>query len=469
MKQIMNKRIPVILLLIVAILVTCSSPSYWKAIKKPEKTFYMGKHKEAARMLLPEVNKSGKDQLLFMMECGYMLHAGGDYKNSNQVLLKAAKIAKVNVTSVSKQAASILTSERSSNYQGEDFEKVLVHMYLGINFLMLKDYDSARVEFKAVNEELSKIKTEKGRARYKQNIMAKYLTAVTYEISADINNDVSDREFAYKEYEQILRLNPGFKLVQRDLQRLAKKLDYMDDYRKWLRKFGKKDRIPANAGELLMIFQAGRGAVKISRGKLMSDRTMARSIRISLNGMSLAQGVSVAAVIATLKTAENPLPRFKTRSNKTKMIRMDVEGITQNTIMLENIEATAIKNLKDDYSRLQKKVAASIVVKAAASVAAGIAARQIAKSAGAGGASGLIGFLAGMGTGAALFSSMKPDLRCWHTLPANLQVGRIFLPPGTYKLRLNYIGHNYAVLGTKEVDVTIKKGEKAFINERTLY
>ena len=114
--------------------------SYY-AMKVPEKLFYEGKFQDAARKLLPDVNNSGKDQLLFMMECGMMLHAAGDYKTSNKVLLPAAKLANLIPTSVTKQISAFLTNDASTNYKGEDFERVLVHMYLGLNFLMLKDYD----------------------------------------------------------------------------------------------------------------------------------------------------------------------------------------------------------------------------------------------------------------------------------------------------------------------------------------
>jgi len=466
----MRKTYPFTLCLFLAVMISsCTSKDYRQVMKVPEQKFYQGKFLEAARMILPEVNKSGRDQLLFMMECGYMLHAGKDYKKSNKVLLPAGRLAKVVPISISKQAAALLTNQRKTNYRGEDFEKVLVHMYLGINFLMVGNSEDARVEFKKVNNELSKIKTEKGTARYKQNIMAKYLTAIAYEIIGDMENDDNDREFAYIEYKQIYQLNPGLQMVQRDLQRLSKKLDYTDDYDEWLAKFGKKDSGTEGTGELVMIFQSGRNAIKKSRGKLMSDPAMKNSIRVSLNSITLQQGVTIAAILTTLATAENPIPYFKKRSNRTRNVRISVDGRTYSTVRLEDIEGTAIQNLKDDYGRLKGKVAASIVVKAAASIAAGIAAKKLAeRSKKLGGYSSLIGLAAGMGTGTALFSQMKPDLRCWHTLPANLQLSRVFLKPGKHRVKLDFIGYNNSVLSSKTVDVNIKKDKKSFINERAL-
>ncbi|HDP80123.1 MAG TPA: hypothetical protein ENN21_04700 [Spirochaetes bacterium] len=445
--------------------------NYNQVMKDSEKTFYSGKYKEAARSLLPAVNKSGKNQLLFMMEAGLMLHAAHDYENSNKVLLEAAKLSERIATSISKQAGSLLLNETVTNYKGEDFERVLIHMYLGINFLMLKNADSARVEFKKVNDILRDINVTTGK-QYKQNLMAKYLTAIAFEISADKDNDFNDREFAYVEYKQIYQLDPRLALVYRDLQRLSKKLDDAEDYNKWVGQFGKRDYIPQDAGELVMIYQAGQGAVKVSRGSLLSDQAMAQGIRVTLNGMTLQQGVTIGAVLAILKLAQNPIPRFKQRSNKVDYLLINVNGKdVDRTYMLEDIETTAVKNLEDDYKRLYMKVAAGIAVKAAASVAAGIAAKKAAEQfKKVGGYAGLIGTVVGGGVGVGLASQIKPDLRCWHTLPGNLQLGRIFLAPGTYNIQIKFFNNQgQQVINPVKSTVEIKKGEKTIYNYRTLF
>ncbi len=279
----MGKKTAVVLMCFLVLAAAGCTANYNKVLKDSETMFYSGKYKDAARTLLPSVNRSGKDQLLFMMEAGLMLHAAGDFENSNKVLLEAGKLADRIAVSVSKEAASLFLNETVTNYRGEDFERVLIHMYLGVNFLMLKKPDDARVEFKRVNDLLRDINVSTGR-EYKQNLMAKYLTAIAFEIIADRDKDVNDREFAYIEYKQILELEPRLAIVYRDLQRLAKQLNDMEDYNKWVGQFGRRDYIPANAGEFVMIFQAGQGAVKVSRGSLLSDQAMAASIRASQTG-----------------------------------------------------------------------------------------------------------------------------------------------------------------------------------------
>lgn len=466
----MKKFFILIALPFLVLYTSCSSIDYNETIAGPEKKFYEGDFLNAARDLLPAINKSSKSKLLFMMEAGYMLHAGGDFKKSNTVLLPAGKLARIIPTSISQHAAALLTNNAALDYKGEDFEKVLVHMYLGVNFLMLGDYESAGVEFKLVNEELDKARySDNGKARYKQNIMAKYLTAAAYEMIGEQHNDMNDIEFAYKELEQIYALNSNIQIVREDLTRLAKRLGYDDDYSKWSSISGKRiSAADQEAGEFLVIFQSGRSAVKRSRGSLLSDTSMRIAINRSLNGISLPEGVTIAAALVALETAENPIPYFEARTDQVNYLRVTVNGRTFRTTMLEDISATAIQNLQDDYTNLKLQVAASVAIKAAASVAAGIAAREITDRAGGkSGLANLLGVIAGAGTGAYLFSQMAPDLRCWHTLPAKLHVGRIFLPPGTYNATVEYIGGS-GVVHVNKMNVEIKKKAKTIFNTRTL-
>ena len=467
----MKKTIHVALVVTIALAALGCAGNYNQVMKQSETTFYKGQYKEAARSLLPVVNRSGKDRLLFMMECGLMLHAAGDFENSNKVLLDAASLADRITTSISKEAASLFLNETTTNYKGQDYERVLIHLYLGINFLMMKKADSARVEFKKVNDLLRDINVSTGKT-YKQMLIAKYLTAIAFELAADMDNDVHDREFAYVEYKQILELEPRLAILHRDLQRLAKQLNDAEDYNRWVGRFGRKDVIPPKAGEFIMIYQGGQSAIKVSRGQLLADPLIAGGINATLSGMSLAEGVSIAAVLASLKLAENPIPRFQKRSNQIAYLMINVNGFDiDRTYLLTDIESIAVKNLEDDYNRLYMKVAAGIAVKAAAAIGAGIAAKKAAEQFGQLKAfSGVIGTAAGAAVGAGLLSQMKPDLRCWHTLPANFQLGRIFLSPGDYKITVKFLNANGAeIYPSKQSRVEIKKGEKTIFNYRTLF
>lgn len=103
----MKKGFQISVVALMLFIIPGCAANYNQVMKDSENMFYYGQYKEAARKLLPAVNRSGKDQLLFMMEAGMMLHAGGDYENSNKVLLEAGKLADRIATSITKEAASL--------------------------------------------------------------------------------------------------------------------------------------------------------------------------------------------------------------------------------------------------------------------------------------------------------------------------------------------------------------------------
>ncbi len=232
-------------------------------------------------------------------------------------------------------------------------------------------------------------------------------------------------------------------MVKYDLLRMAKKLNDMEDYRMWKHKFRIEDLIKPEMGELVVIYQAGLGAIKKSRGTLLSDKNMRANIRFSFNNTSAKKGVALGAIYAFLKTAENPISRFVKRPNRIKSIIIEVDGkYLARTNLLENIENTAVKNMEEQYTKMYAKVVAGIVAKAITAITA---------------------------IAAGLMSQIKPDLRCWHTLPANLQMNRIFLKPDVYDFTIKLIGKYGSVLARRMHKMQIQKGKKAILNYRTLF
>jgi uncharacterized protein len=465
-----KKIVPAILVALIALACTAD---YTKQIKESEQLFYRGKYLEAAKMLLPYVNKENEDQLVFMMEAGLMLHAGGDFKKSNDVFLPAGKIADNIATRVSQQAASLFLNDTVTNYKGEDFEVVLLHYYLGLNYMMMGDPENARVEFNKIDVLLRSMK-ETGAGLYKQNLMAKYLYGIAYETSAVMMKDENDYNDAYIEYKQVHEKMPTFDDVKLDLLRMSKKIGDNEDYNKWRAKFGPLDsKIPADAGEFILFYQSGQGAVKQSRGKIVgvgSEVRMANSINMSVNGLSMAQGVTIGAIMTVLALAENPIPKFQKRSNKINRLAVSADGVARvTTNMLEDVENTAVKNMEEQYGSMVGKVAAGLVTKIAASIAAAYLAKMTAKKLGGDKYGGILGALAGAGTGAILGANIKPDLRCWHTLPANFQVRRLFLKPGSYDMKIDLLASDGSTVETRTEKVVISAGKKTLLNFRTLY
>lgn len=461
---------PILSMIITALIIIppgCA-PDYLKQVGPSEALFFGGKPYEGAQLFKPYINTKGKDQLLFLMEAGMMLYTAKRYHDSKKVFMKASRLIKTTPISVTKEIGAMYSNDRLTNYRGQDFERVLVHMYLGLNFLMLNEPYEARVEFKAVTNELARIKTETGKD-YKQNVMAKYLNAIAHEMTGDIDKSEDDWEFALIEYKQIARLRPGFNLAARDIQRMTQKL-----------RMGKNAR-NYEPGELIIVFEAGQTAIKQSRGKLL-DGEFGAEVSGVIIGASFGGAMTAASVLAALSMAENPIPKFVRRSNQIAALNIRAGNqFLGRTIMLEDVENTAIRNLEDDYNRLRKRVAAGLATKIVTAVVAAVAA-EIAADAAAkaledqGGYAAIFGSIAkvaskGVGPAVALatFSQIKPDLRCWHSLPANLQLQRFFLQPGKHVLTVDFLDRYGRVVRTEKDEATITAGKKSFKIFRSLY
>ena len=122
-------------------------------LQKARTAFYSGDLATADNTLEGCKGISEKDLLLCYMEDGLVLHYMGAYEESTKVLLKASRLIKrQEQISISEQSASVLINDRVKTYRGEYSERLWVHTYLMINFLLQYNYESALVEGKQALE-----------------------------------------------------------------------------------------------------------------------------------------------------------------------------------------------------------------------------------------------------------------------------------------------------------------------------
>ena len=84
---------------------------------------------------------------------GAILHHAGDFAGSTKMLLRATTLMREqDIISAGQQTASLVTTEWLTDYKGEYAERLLVHTYLMMNFLLMGDNESALVEAKQALE-----------------------------------------------------------------------------------------------------------------------------------------------------------------------------------------------------------------------------------------------------------------------------------------------------------------------------
>jgi hypothetical protein len=344
----------------------------------------------------------------------------------------------------------------------------MIKLYIALNYLCLNQPENAKRYFQKVEFELKDMKFSD--AKYKQNLFARYLDAITSESLGRYND-------ARVQYKNLLEMDLDKKEILGERYILAFKENDIADLGKFsegksqVQSYSKnlsKIELSSDLGELVVINQSGKAATKESRGNLMDDPKFMLPLRTAIEASLRTQsseGLTLSGVMAMLGTAENPIPVYKMRDKEnepTSTISINSKPIAK-LKKYNDFSETAISNYNDNYSSVVSRnvasIATKIVLAAVASYAAGQAVskknddNQLLGTA--------VSFITGLATGYAVASSLKPDLRCWRTIPSNFQAKRIFLEPGQYEITIK--NNKSSIIRT----VTIEKNKTSFLAIRT--
>jgi len=462
------------LLLIAFSLFGCAS-DYNKIIESTEKAYYSQDYDSA----IPSIralyeDSSTKDRLLFMMEAGMIFHSKGDFATSNKVFKEAEELSDNIKTSITKEGLAFLLSDNESNYTGEDFERVMIKFFIALNFMALGDLDNAKIYFRRLDFELKEMKFTA--AEYRQNNAARLLDAYVSEKLGRFN----DARVQFKNMESLIGTSQTLASDRyvlamkendaRDLGKYGRGAPFVQAFNHSMQKVDVKS---GNLTEVVIIHEAGKSAIKESRGKLMDDEYFALALRGAIEVAVRTEGVgaSVAGVLATLSTAENPIPIYRDRDLEGSQKRnFYINGVEIGSgDILNNYSDTALKNFNDNYKALITKNVTSLAVKIVAAVIASEAAAKAIES-GLGDknkndlVSGLVRLAAGAAAGLATAQVIGPDLRCWRTIPSNFQVKRVFLEPGEYSFDMD---KSTGIITNAPSSIKVEEGKPLYLTIRS--
>lgn len=366
---------------------------------------------------------AGVDQLALLMEYGTALQICGQYDKSNQILEQAENLAsKVDYTSVTEVASATLTNEGTMTYKGDTFEKLFLNASKALNYLQIKKSDEALVEVRRMNQKFIKYKNEE-RKSYELNSFSKYLSGLIWESTGQYDDACIDYKDAYFTAQQ-------FRSVGQQMLTTCWTADRVDEFNTLAKKMSaSKDEIAAaknskSNSEIVFIFLQGWGPQKLARS-----------------------GLSLAA------PGESPLPQLINVSNRTQTLKIDVNGIGQFTSApIYNVGDAARSSLAADHASL-------IARRIGARVAKEIVADQIRQK------DQLAGFVAW----AVMVGSERPDLRQWSFLPNSIQIIRVPVRPGLYKIKISGLGYdNTASENFDDVEISVDRKQKAIHMIRSL-
>ncbi|QTA78035.1 tetratricopeptide-like domain-containing protein [Desulfonema limicola] len=368
-----------LIVLIIFISACTSAP-----IRDARTAFYADQLQDAESILADsKQDVSDRDLLLFYMDRGLILHDLGKYSESNDELLKASKLIKnQDFISVSEQGASIIANDWVTEYKGEYSERLWVHTYLMMNFLLLYQYESALVEAKQALKLLDGYENALSR-----DIFTRVLIAMCFENMRQYNGVYIE----YKKLSQVLE-NPAY--LTPVLYRLAKIIGLNEDAKKYEALMTRGERSEAQEilpPELILFASSGKGPVKVDGNIIVPP-----SIRFSF-------------------------PRYSTQSsgNTDIRIQMGAENLPY-VILTTDVNSVARASLQERAARIIAKELTRAAAKEAVS-------RAVARK-----NDVFIEFM----VRAALFMMETPDTRSWETLPASFNLVKIPLPRGTGIVRV---------------------------------
>lgn len=231
----------------------------------------------------------GPDKLLHYLENGRIAMLQQQTDLSIQYFNQAIKAyelqdegAIIQFSKSGRQGQALLTNDNAIPYESNAYERIFVHSYQALNYLMKNNLEAAGVEIRRINavQENAIAATEKLREASKQssdqsslsssnnqktitdtfeksdrqikdikysflNGFAYYLSAIIYELRGELND-------AYIDYKKALTLLPGQRYLQNDVYRLAKRLGFRQTYELLSKKVDNK-QLPGKDSQMLMV------------------------------------------------------------------------------------------------------------------------------------------------------------------------------------------------------------------------
>lgn len=412
MKRIFQRLTPVVGLFFSVGLYGCAT--YQGKVENARSSLLAGSYEKAVEDLKPLAYKEDGDQLVYLLDYATALQIAGRLKESNQAFLKADRLAdQVDYQSISRIAGSLALNEEMVQYKGDTFEKIFINAYLAMNFLEMGQLDDALVEARRINEKYLKYRAEE-KKKFELNSFSKYLSALTWEASRNYDD-------AYIAYAETYKIDPNIPSLRADLIRSAKLARRMDTYRDWKKKFPEVEEenswYDRSKGELVVLYQQGWGPRKYPSHN------------------------------------EYRFPELRPVYSQTQQIRVQVGDKLATSVRVYDVSEAAIATLQDDQGILLAKRLAGLATKAVLS-------DQIRQQ---NEALGTVAWLA-------MNLADRADLRQWSFLPQSIQIVRVSLPPGKYKVNIDGLSSGHASTGEVLADreVEIKAGQKKFIVWRSV-
>jgi len=418
-----------------------------------------------------------KGKVLYGMDRGMTLHLAGEYQQSNVVLEQSDnEVDRLYTRKVRTETAAFLTNDNMLPYEGDPYEQVMINVLKALNYALLDDLEGALVEARRVDHRLNMLSDRtKDKDVYREDGFARYVTGILYETAGQMNDAFIAYRKAYEIY-QSAKSWSGIAApaqLQTDLLRTAEALRLNQELMEYQRAFPNVQWQSAEEQrqltQVVVISYNGRAPRKEDR--FLDVPISMDALQLVLLNRALTQNNRNRAADTTLYALNGRVVRIaipKLVPQKTHIpvdtVSLAPEGgtpVTARTEQVQNVTALADKALDERMPAIAVKATARAATKYAMAEAATRGSQNAAGQKHA----DWVGLLVGLVAHGYAIASEEADKRSWRTLPDEIHLARVWVPPGTYHVQASGLtGSN----SPKGKTLTLAPGKTVFIIQRVM-
>jgi hypothetical protein len=448
--QCLNRRLAFLVLLAVAgLLLTslsgCAGPR--KVYSTVDELNSQGEFILARNYVEEHAKDYGKrNRLLYLLDRGMFAFSTGEFREAISSFTEAEQLmSELYTISLSQEATTFIVNDNAAPYRGEDFESVMVNLFLALSYANLSEIDEALVEARKVDSKLTAINlqyAENEQNAYREDPFVRLLMGILYEMG-QTSTDLND---AYISYSKALQ-------------------GYDSEYQR----FGVAFPEPLVENLLSVASFMGRTELRTVQQRFPSYRFVSRADRkemaevyvLHLNGRTpIKQENVIAQVVKVAFPSYEKIPGRIVGARLHALPELGKQQFVADFKVGEPIGGIAIENLQNRRVRIYAKTLARVTAKY---LAVRKAQREAADQFG-----GWAGLFTKVTGDILIFMSEQADLRSWRTLPEEILIGKVTMPPGSYQLWAECLDASGGFvekveLGRRE----LKAGDKILMQFRT--
>ncbi len=392
------------------------------------------------------------DRVVRWMNEGMLFHLMGEHESSIRALDKAERRSNGLYSNAASDRQAVAATRADTDYTGEDYEAVVLNVVKALGYLGLHDREEALIEARKINDNLE---IRNGRRqnpnRYAEDAFGHWLMGMLFELERSHVDARIAFEKAYELYNDQFRGRYDMAIpswIAEDVVRAALQSGdkaLAERYRTTLGndRLGHSVDALRTHGEVILVHLNGEGPTK--RDEVVSCWFRSDS-DWSCDHEPGRESLEPAAAEKKGKKVRVTVPIIATTEPIYPAITMSTAGHRASSEVALPINAIATETLRDKLPRVYESTVMQAYARATLGKAAG---RESATESGSAGnartAEGI-------------------DKRAWTTLPARIEVARLWLPPGTHDIELS-VGANKRVTMHK---VLVEAGKRVFLSYRTI-